>query len=530
MPKPFDLVLTGGLIVDGTGTEPARGDVAIREGLIAEVGSFEKPDGSKELDVSGQVVCPGFIDIHSHSELLCLAAPGAESKVASGVTSEFSGNCGGSPFPVTGPFKDDLDRTASALDLKVTWSDAPGFFEELTSVGSAINRGFFVGHGTLRAGAMGHERRKPKRKELTAMKRSAAAAMEAGCWGLSTGLIYPPGCFAETDEIIALAKSMKKYGGIYTSHIRGESGGVLAAVEEALEIGRSAKIGVQIAHLKVSGVRHWPLFKDLREMLMEAYESGADFAADRYPYVASSTWLGSVLPSWTYEGGRERLLERLGSKAMRSRIAEEVAEDAEPDFWQRVRIAWVQNPELKQLEGMSVQEAAESRGQEPVDAVFEIILADGAQTSAIYFVMNEEHLVEIMQWPFVMVASDSGARGLSGPSAEGKPHPRGYGTPTRVLRRYVREKPVLRLAEAIRKMTSMPAERLGMSDRGTLEAGKAADVTVFDPEEITDHATFEEPKQLSGGVSHVLVGGTFVQRDGKLTGERPGKVLLKGEA
>ncbi len=530
MADGFDLVFRNGTIIDGTGGAARSGDVAIEGGTIAAVGEFETPEGVETVDVSGLIVAPGFIDIHAHSELLCLAAPGAESKVSAGVTSEFSGNCGGSPFPARDASAEDLAVRCESLDVTPDWNDAPSFFDTLGRAGSGVNRGFFVGHGAVRTTCMGRDSgRPPTADELFAMKSEVAEAMEAGCWGLSTGLIYPPGCFAETGEVIELARVAAGYGGIYTTHMRSEGAGVLDGIAEALRIGDEAGIGVQINHLKVTGTRNWPLFDEVKRRLFGAFAAGADMTADRYPYIAGHTWLASVLPSWSYEGGREKLVERLASKSMRKKMTGGEFAEKEPDFWSRVRISFVHADGLKDCEGKSIDEIASERGADPLETVFEVLIADEARTSAIFFSMDESQLEETYAWPFVMVASDAGALGLAGPSLNGSPHPRATGTSTRFLGHYVRDRAVVDLVEGVHMLTGMPAGRLGLTGRGVIETGNAADITVFDPDSVAGEADYDDPRKLSTGIAHVLVNGQFAVKDGALTGSRSGVVLLRGE-
>ncbi len=375
---------------------------------------------------------------------------------------------------------------------------------------------------------MGYGDRAPTDEELAAMCDEVRKAMELGCLGLSTGLIYSPGIYSQVEEIVELAKAAAAGGGIYASHIRGEGKGLEAAVKEFLRVGREARIPLQLSHLKVSGQENWDKIDWLLETLEKARSRGRRLTADRYPYTASETSLDVLLPAWAFDGGHDKEMERLKGKATRARLAREISEaNPDPEFWKRVVVGSVYEESLKDLSGRSVAEIAAERGKPALDTYFDILVEDNAKTYAMYHKLSEKHLEKILKLPWVMIGSDSSARGATGPTADGHPHPRGAGSFARILSRYVREKKILSLAEAIHKMTGLPAETFGLAKRGRLEAGCYADLVVFDPEKITDRASYRTPKKLAEGIVHVFVNGRPVMLGGERTDERPGRLLRR---
>jgi len=528
----FDLIIKGGTIYDGSGEPPRRADLAVTGDRIAAVDELSEAQAPTVIDASGLAVAPGFIDIHTHSDFFSLLVPGADSKVTAGVTTELVGNCGGSAFPLRGEAKARAQEVYGDYGLRIEWEDIEGYFDYAEEVGYAINRAALVGHGTLRALTVGYGDEAPTPAQLAEMKRELAECLERGAAGLSTGLIYPPGCYASTEEIIELAKVVARYDGLYASHVRGEGERGVQAIEEHLRITLEAGVRSEIAHIKCSGRANWGNLPRYRELIEEARARGADVTADRYPYLASSTSLNTIFPDWLHAGGLEAELARLRDPDTRARLRRAVQEQHGDDpqaFWDSIMVAYVGSERNKHLEGLRMSQVAERMGREPAEAAMDLLLEERLKVSAVFFSMSEENLKEIYTWPFVMVASDAGVRGTDGPTRVGKPHPRAFGTPTRFLGRYVREAGVVPLAEAVRKLTSLPAQRIGLKERGLLAEGYFADVVVFDPETVIDRATYEEPFQCSVGILHVLVNGVPVVRDGEQLDARPGRILRRGQ-
>ena len=524
---PFDLVLQGGLLVDGSGAPPRPAHVGIRGGRVEAVSDSALPaDGV--IDASGCVVAPGFVDIHSHSDCYPLISPRAESKIQDGVTTEIVGNCGVSPFPMGGRFLSQEREYFSRMGLEIDWSDIEEYFERAEAAGTAINRGFLVGHGSVRSAVMDYAARAPSDDEFEAMKAHVRRAMDRGALGLSTGLIYTPGCYAEQDEISALCEVVAEYDGFYATHIRSEGEQLESAVDEALSVAQSSGARLQISHLKVAGEVNWGKIEWLKQRLTDAREAGIDFACDRYPYTASSTGLETVLPEWACQGGIDEELARLEDPDTRQKIRSEIAESRRgADRWQRIVIAYIPVEDLHRFEGKTVQDVADDQGKDPIDAALDMLLAARGQVSVVIFSMAEENLREILSWPFVAIGSDAAFRAPEGPLSGGKPHPRAYGTFARVLGHYVREEGVLSLEQAVHKMTLLPAQRAGLQERGALRPGWHADVVVFDPEQIADAATFEAPHQYSRGIRYVIVNGHVALNNGALSESLHGEILRR---
>ncbi|HOX08147.1 MAG TPA: D-aminoacylase [Planctomycetota bacterium] len=524
-------VLHGGTLIDGTGAAPAAGDLAIADERIAATGELRMPaDGTLPavINCAGLAVAPGFIDVHTHSDLTLLAAPEASTHILQGVTTEVCGNCGWSAFPALGERAVRIAEECRDYEMPFDWEELPGFIARIERTPAAVNRALLVGLGAVRGSVLGYADREPSAAELEAMRGLVRRAMELGCLGLSSGLIYPPGMFARTSELVELARVAAGFGGLYASHVRGEGARLEAAVEEFLQVGRDAGLRVQFSHLKVSGQEHWHKIDWLLERLEAARSAGLSLYADRYPYTASETGLDVLLPAWAFEGGRERELARLKDRVTRARMEREVAAaNPAPEFWEHVVVGSVDEPGLAGLQGRSIAEIAAERGRPPLEIYFEVLLGDECRTGATFHKMSEEHLERILRLDWVMVGSDSSARGLSGPTARGFPHPRGCGTFPRVVARYVREKKLLTLESAIRKMTGLPAEAFGLKDRGFIRKGAFADLVVFDPAKFADAATYRNPKAAAAGLVHLFVNGRPVVLNGKPTAERPGRLLRR---
>ncbi|MFB6221085.1 MAG: amidohydrolase family protein [Halolamina sp.] len=526
-----DLVLRDARIVDGTGSPWYRGDVAVEGGRIASVGAVDA-DGETELDLDGSVVAPGFIDIHTHSDFTLPANRDAHSKVRQGVTLEIIGNCGTSAAPRYGEAARSVDDWFEGRGLgdevdSGRWESMAGYLDYLDSDGLSLNAGSLVGHGNVRAAVIGYDDRAPTADELDEMQELVAEAMADGAVGLSTGLFYPPGSYAETDEVIALAETAAEHGGFYATHMRSESDRLVESVEETIEVGRQADIPVQVSHHKAIGPDNWGKIRaTLRRMELVREQEGIEVQCDQYPYVASSTSLGALLPNWAHDGGDDALLERLRDADSRARIREELNTDRNSS-WDGVLVTAVQNPDLKGYEGQTIAElaAADDEGREPAELLLDIVLEDENRTMHVNFGMDEDDVRTVMRHDLTMVGSDGSSLCQHGPLGEGVPHPRNYGTFPRVLGHYVREERVLSLEDAVNKMTGMPASRLGLDDRGVLKADAHADLVVFDPATVEQTGDFLDPAHYPAGIEHVLVNGEFVVEDGEHTGERPGEVL-----
>ena len=527
--KDFDLVVAGGTVYDGAGGAPVRADVGISGGAIREIGRIRRSRAAAVVEARGLAVSPGFIDIHDHTDTGLLVNPKAESAVRQGVTTLVSGQCGSSPFPLSEEeFERMRRRFAEEYGLEGGWRDIRGFLARLEQTGIALNYTTFVGHGTVRAIAMGHGDRPASAVELEHMKRLVAEAMAGGALGLSSGLEYTPGSFASTEELIELSRVAAKTGGVYATHIRDEQSGVLEAVDEALRIARESPVRLQISHIKVNHAVNWPKFDKLMDMLETARAAGVDFRCDRYPYIGSATGLRQLFPLWAREGDGAAFLVRLRDPSLEARLRAELAgKEKALGSWEKVLISSVGTDKNRLVEGMTVLEASDQAGKGAYDFIRDLLVEESGRVEMITFGMSEDNLKVLLAHPLVGVGSDGEAVAPYGPLNKGKPHPRFYGIFPRVLGKYVREEKLLPLEEMIRKMTAMPAAQMGFVRRGQLKVGWAADICVFDPDKIIDKATFKEPALYPVGVEKVIVNGQIVVDGGEHTGRLPGKVLRK---
>jgi N-acyl-D-amino-acid deacylase len=535
----FDLVIRGARIIDGTGNPWFHGDVAVDRDRIAAIGRFGPAAARRSIEAGNAAVAPGFVDLHTHSDFTLPVFPRAEAMVRQGVTTQLVGNCGFSPFPVAPGRLAPLRAYTAAFDAGLTWewTDAAGYAAHLQRQPLASNVALQVGHGAVRVAVMGFDDRQPTPPEMAAMQRLVAAALEQGAFALSTGLIYAPGVYARTDELVALAQVAKTFGAFYSSHVRGEGDTLVEAIDEAIAVGRAAGVPVQLSHHKAAGRRNWGRVETTLAMIDRARAGGDDVLADQYPYVAGSTTLAALMPDWVMRGGIEGMLVRLADPTARARIRTELgaagpnggaAASGPGDFdLTGIMISAVPDGPNKAYEGVMVTEIAAARGEHPADTVLHLLETDRGGVQMITFSMSEDDVRRVMRHPCVAVASDGWT--LS-PRAGGKPHPRSYGTYARVLGKYVREEQVLRLEDAVRKMTSLPARRLGRHDLGLVRPGCTADLVVFDPDHVADRATFQTPHEFCVGVSHVIVNGQVVIDGGLDTGARAGRVLRRGQA
>lgn len=524
----YELVINNARIVDGTGSPWRYGSVAVTEGRIAEI-SHAPLSGKRIIDAAGRVIAPGFIDSHSHSDSSLLLNPLAESKIRQGVTTEVIGQCGSSASPLTGAAQEEARAMLDRYGISHRWQRLGEYLSVLEELGIAVNVVALAGHGTIRAGVMGYDDRPPTEDELAEMKRLVAEAMEDGAFGLTTGLIYPPGSYALTPEIVELARVVAERGGIYMTHMRDEGDRLMDSVEEALAVGAQAGIPVQISHHKAVDPDNWGKVRQSLARLEEARTQGIDVTCDQYPYIATATGLSSILPGWAHEGGVNQLRARLCDPATRSRLATEVnARQLHKGGWDRIFVSHFSGKNRANYQGKNIATIAREQGRPEVEVAFDILLeAEGSQVGMVRFGMCEEDVVTVLRHPLVMVGSDASAVAPYGPLGEGRPHPRGYGTFPRILGKYVREERVLTLEEAVYKMTALPAARFGLYDRGQLFPGFRADLVVFDAETISDRATFENPHQYPSGIDLVVVNGVVTVEEGQHTGARAGRALRK---
>lgn len=526
----FDILIRDGRVVDGTGNPWFWADVGIKDGRIAALGNLSGKKGEKIIDASGLVVTPGFIDVHTHTDAFNLINPTGDSFIMQGVTTHLIGNCGGSVAPVTDYTRLEYEEELMKYDLKLNWSTLGEFLDKIEKNGVSLNVATLVGQGTVRKAVMGMEKRPPTEEEMEEMKSLVAEAMDHGAFGLSTGLWYAPSGYADTDEVVELAKVVAEYGGIYVTHMRSEENKLAEAVWEAIEIGERGNIPVQISHFKAAGGRrNWGKVKEALKMMEEARKRGVEITCDVYSWRASSTGLTAYLPHWVHEGGIPKLVERLTDPEMRPMIKKDTKErelvSIEDIGWENVMVS--NCFKHRELQGKNVSELAAEKGVDPYDFAFDLLVEEEGRVGVIVFEMDPEDVAIAIKSPLSMMASDGSAIAPTGVMGEGKPHPRSYGNFVNVLGEYVREKGVLRLEEAVRKMTSMPANKFGFLDRGLLRRGFWADVVVLDPERVTSRATYMNPHRFPEGVKWVIVNGIVTVEEKKHTGARGGKVLRK---
>ncbi len=528
----YSILFRDATVVDGAGELPFRADVAVADGKIVEIAPGISATAERVIDAGGLVLAPGFIDIHSHSDMTLFTHPGLESKAFQGVTLEVTGNCGLGAFPVTRGKERELADFLRVHDFilppdGLIWTDLAGYAQLIDSQTPGIHIAPLVGHGPLRIAAMGMDDRYPTVSELEAMNRLLETALLQGAWGMSTGLIYPPGSYAATDELVFLARTLARHNALYASHIRSEAEGLFPALKEAITIGRESGVRVQVSHLKALGSRNRGEGRKLLSTLVSARAAGVDIAADQYPYDASATTLTATVPAWAHAGGVTALLERLRDTGLRGRLVEEInREILAREGASGIMVGTCHSAQNRRLSGESLASVAARWECSPAEAVLRLLSEEEGAVGAVFFSMSSDDVAAILADPLVAVGSDG--HGLHAVDAAGETtHPRSYGTFPRVLGKYVRDEKLLPLSSAIRKMTALPASRLGLTNRGMVRAGYAADLVLFDPVTIGDPADYREPHRYAVGVSHLVVAGRFVISDGALTGARPGRLLLR---
>jgi N-acyl-D-amino-acid deacylase len=529
--QSFDVIIKGGTVYDGTGRRGVKTDVGIKGDRIVAVGNLSRATAPTIVDAKGLAVAPGFINMLAHSESSLIVDPRSLSEIKQGVTTQIFGE-----FSM-GPLNDEMKRRLRAQqgDVKfdIEWTTLAEYLQYLEKRGIAQNVASFIGAATIREYVIGLEDKPPTPAQLDQMRELVRREMEAGALGITTALIYPPAFFAKTDELIELCKVAAKYQGKYTTHMRSEGNQLIEGVQETIRIGREAGLPVEIYHLKASGQANWPKMDQVIKLIEDARRQGVKISADMYTYPAGGTGLDAAMPPWVFDGGREAAYKRLQDPAIRKKIADAVRTPT--DEWEnlyllagspdRILLAGFRTEKLKPLTGKTLAEVARLRGEDPVETIMNLVLEDRSRIGTIYFLMSEDNIKKQMRQPWVSFGSDAASIAPEGNFLKSAAHPRAYGNFARLLGKYVRDEQVISLAEAVRRLSGLPATNLGLDHRGFLKPGMFADVVVFDPETIADRATFEDPHQLAVGVKQVFVNGVQVLKDGEHTGAKPGKAL-----
>jgi len=528
----YDTILRGGVIYDGSGGEPFSADLAIEGDRIVAVGGLDRATAEQEINVAGLAVAPGFINMMSWANESLIEDGRSQSNIRQGVTLEVMGE-GFSMGPLSRAMKAELERQQGDIRYSIEWNSLDEYLQFLETRGISPNVASFIGAANPREYVIGQEDRPATPEELAAMQILVRQAMEQGALGVASSLIYPPGSFASTDELVALSEAAAEFDGMYASHMRDEGANMLAAVEELIDIARRADIRAEIYHIKSSGQQNWHLFDQAVEMVELARAEGLQITADVYTYPAGATGLNAAIPPWVQEGGFDASLERMSDPATRERIAQEMLQHSAD--WENlylgagtpenILLVGFKSEALKPLTGKTLAEVARMRGTDPRDTAMDLIIEDGSRVGTVYFTQSEDVVRKAVSLPWVSFNSDEASLAPEGVFLESNPHPRAYGSFARVLAKYVRDEQVITLQEAIRKLAALPAENLRLHRRGRLEEGFFADVVVFDPATVQDHATFIEPHQYATGVQHVFVNGTAVLREGAHTGATPGRVV-----
>jgi dihydroorotase/N-acyl-D-amino-acid deacylase len=525
-PQKLDLVIEHGRVVDGSGSAWFRADVGIRGDRIVILGDLRDAPAKLRIDARDQVVAPGFIDLLGQSELTLLVDPRAESKIRQGITAELTGELG-SVAPMKGEYLGGVMQWLALHQTRIDWKDLDGYWKRLRALKPAISLGTMVSSAQVRAAVMGEDERPPTPEELLRMQIEVQKAMRQGAFGLASALIYAPAIYQSKEELIALARSAAKFGGFYATHMRSEADEVLDAIDEALEIGRTAGLPVEIWHLKAAGRRNWGRMPEIVQRIAAARTEGLDVSANVYPYLAGANMLHADVPAWAQSGGVAPMVTRLKDPVQRARAEREIAASwKDPDTADRIVITLALSPDLKRYEGKPLTEVAKDRSTTPAAALVDLVIADRGATQVIRFLASEFDLQLALRQPWVSIGVDASADAPDGPLGPESTHPRAFGSMARLLGHYVREEKLFPLEEAVRKVTSLPARRMGLLDRGLLRPGMVADLVVFDPAKVNDLATYERPKRFPEGIATVVVNGEPVLVDGVRTEARPGRPLL----
>jgi N-acyl-D-amino-acid deacylase len=531
-PAGFDIIIKGGGVYDGTGAEPRHVDLAIRGDRIAGLGDFKTTRAKAIIDANGLAVAPGFINMLSWSTESLIEDGRSQSEIRQGVTTEIMGE-GESMGPVNDRVREHMLRKQADIKYEIKWKTLAEYLRYLETRGVSCNVASFIGATTIRENVIGFEDKAPTPQQLDEMRELVRKEMEAGALGIGTSLIYPPAFYAKTDELIELCKVAAKYQGKYISHMRSEGNRLLESLDELIRIGREAKIPAEVYHIKAAGQQNWSKMDNLLSRIEAAQKEGLKITADMYTYTAAGTGLDACLPPWTEDGGYPALFKRLRDPATREKIGAEVSKDS--DEWENLYIGagspdkillfGFKSDKLKPLTGKSLAEVAKMRGKDPITTIMDLIAEDESRISTVYFLMSEENVKKELAKPWISFGSDEASEAPEGVFLKSNPHPRAYGNFARVLGKYVRDEKVIPLAEAIRRLSALPATNLGLDHRGFIKEGMFADIVVFDPATISDRATFEKPHQYVVGVRHVFVNGVQVVKDGEHTGAKPGRAL-----
>jgi N-acyl-D-amino-acid deacylase len=523
----FDIVIKGGSVLDGTGAAAQAADIGIRGGMIRAVGSLANATADRVIDATGLIVAPGFIDIHSHLDTSLLSSPRAESKIRQGVTTTVTGNCGGGAAPLGGP---ELDKALAdfkdEFGFDCPYRDMDGFFTLLERQGTAINLLSLVGLGDVRAKIVGLDDRPATQDEIRLMQREIEIAIEQGCFGVSSGLEYTPGSFASTEELIEVMKGAPQKHRLYATHMRNEDNRVLEAIEEAIAIARGSGARLQVSHLKAQNRANWQKQGAAIDLLEKGIAEGMEIHTDRYPYIAYSTTLAALFPLWSRAGGTEPFLSRLKNSSDRATIRSEVLRKVDGlGSWDSIMISSVSKSEHKPYQGRTIEQITSGNHVDPFEFTADLMLSENGEVGMVGFGMDEPGTELVLQWKNAMVCSDAGASSPWGHGSKSNPHPRAYGSFPRAIAHYQRERKITTLPDMIRKMTSLPAEKLGLPDRGVIGAGKAADIVLFDYRTIQDKSTFVQPHQFPEGIPYVIVNGRIVIDNNVNTGAMAGMVV-----